>query len=494
MAAAWESLVTKLDELDDFSSALKLLHWDQQVMMPPEGARGRARTVATIEAASHRLLTAPRIGELIAELSSAEGLDDVQAASLRVLRRDYEMATKVPDELVRELAEVQGLAYAAWTRARPADDFAILQPHLERLVELKKREADALGWEHERYDALLDQYEPGATARGLAPMFEELVEGLKPLTDAALERSEPGADWLYASYEEGKQQAFCAWLVEQLGFDTSSGRLDRSPHPFTMGVGVGDVRQTVRTESSGVFGAVYAAMHETGHALYEQGIPRELRGLPVGRVPSLGMHESQSRLWENQVGRSRAFTDYLLPHLKERFPEELGMVTPENFYAGVNRVQRSLIRVTADELTYNLHIAVRLELELAVFRDELEVAALPSAFNAAMDRHLGIQPQSDADGVLQDMHWAIGAFGYFPTYTLGTLYAAALYDRAAQDLDGLEDDIRSGDTKRLLQWLRERIHTRGYMLESGALVEEVVGEPVGAKPLLAYLTDKYSEL
>jgi carboxypeptidase Taq len=493
MTTAWDKLVTRLEEMHDFASALKLLHWDQQVMMPPRAAPARARTAATIESAAHRLLTSPEIGELIEELSSASDLDTVQRASLRVLERDHTLATKVPEDLVRAIAEAQGLAYSAWTEARPASDFAKLQPRLERLVDLKKQEADALGWTEERYDALLDQYEPGVKTSDLTPLFDELVEGLRPITDEVLGRAEEGRDWMFAAYDERRQTAFCAWLVEQLGFDIDGGRLDESPHPFTMGISPGDVRQTTRVERTGVFGSVYAALHETGHALYEQGIPTEWRDLPVGRVPSLGMHESQSRLWENQVGRGRPFTDYLLPHLKERFPDELGTVEREDFYRGVNQVRRSLIRVNADELTYNLHIALRLELELSLFRDELAVADLPDAFDEAMEKHLGIRPKDHADGVLQDMHWSIGAFGYFPTYTLGTLYAAALYDAAERDLGRLDDDLRSGDTSRLLGWLRDRIHSRGYMVEAQSLVEEVAGEPVGGAPLLAYLRAKFSE-
>ncbi|CAN5621995.1 carboxypeptidase M32 [soil metagenome] len=494
MASSWDTLVTKLHELHDFSSALKLLHWDQQVMMPPEGAPGRARAIATIQGAAHRLLTAPEIGELIEQLRTDESLDEIQGASVRVLARDHAKATKLPNELVRAIAETQGLAYAAWTRARPAADFSMLAQHLERLLDLKKQEADALGWTEERYDALLDEYEPGAKTSQLAPMFEELVAGLKPISDGALGREDSGSDWLFASYDEDKQQAFCGWLVEQIGFRTDGGRLDKSPHPFTIGIGSGDVRQTMRTEASGVFGSIYAAMHETGHALYEQGIPTEMRGLPVGRVPSLGMHESQSRLWENQVGRGHAFVDFLLPHLKERFPDELGMVTREDFYRGVNRVRRSFIRVSADELTYNLHVALRFKLELALFRDQLAVADLPAAWNDAMDEQLGIRPENDAEGVLQDMHWSIGAFGYFPTYTLGTLYAAAIYKRAHEELGDLDEELRRGDTSRLLAWLRDKVHGQGYLLQAGELVEKVVGEAVGPGPLLGYLDEKYSDL
>ena len=495
MTQTWEQLLERLRELEDFSTALKLLHWDQQVLMPAGGAPARARTIGTIESAAHRLLVAPEIGELLDALAQEDALDDVQRASVRVLARDYERATKIPDDLVRASAEARGHAYQAWTRARPESDFSILSPHLERLVELKKQEADALGWEVERYDALLDQYEAGTTTGDVAAMFAELVPGLKPLVDSVLERPEadpPG--FLFASYDENRQKAFCDWLVRQLGFDLSNGRLDLSPHPFTMHVAAGDVRQTTRTEPTGVLSSIYAAIHETGHALYDQGFPPEWLGLPVGRAPSLGMHESQSRLWENQVGRSRAFTDFMLPHLRERFPDEIGMVTPDEFYRGVNRVARTFIRVSADELTYNLHVALRFELEVALFRDELSVRDLPGAWDDAVEEHLQIRPPDDAQGVLQDMHWSIGAFGYFPTYTIGNLYAAALYARVEAELGQLDQELRAGDTARLLKWLRDKVHRCAYLYEAKQLMEKVVDEPVTARPLLDYLGSKYSGL
>ncbi|MFN2490446.1 MAG: carboxypeptidase M32 [Actinomycetota bacterium] len=494
MSRSWDALTPKLHELHDYAGAIRLLHWDQQVMMPPEGAPARARVVATLESAAHRLLTAPEIGDLLRELASDDSLDDVQRASVRVLERDHGQATKVPEELVRDLAKVRGLAYQAWTVARPASDFSILEPHLRSLIELKKHEADALGWDEERYDALLDLWEPHAKTSETAAMFDELVRGLKPITDAALEPDHERAPFLYASYDDAKQHSFCRWLVEQLGFDVARGRLDSSPHPFTIQIGPADVRQTTRTETTGVLGSIYAAIHETGHALYEQGIPAGLLGLPVGRVPSLGMHESQSRLWENQIGRSRAFTDFLLPHLKDRFPEEIAMTTPQEFYRGVNHVQRTLIRVSADELTYNLHVALRFKLELALFRDELEVSELPGAWNDATEEYLGIRPENDSEGVLQDMHWSIGAMGYFPTYTIGNLYAAAIDRRARAELDTLDGDIRSGDMRPLLEWLRENIHRHGYVFEARELMEDVTGASVDARPLLTYLEDKYSNL
>ncbi|MEA2477740.1 MAG: carboxypeptidase Taq, partial [Actinomycetota bacterium] len=460
---AWDDLLTHLRKLSDIGSAIALLSWDQSVMMPSKGADFRARSSATLQLMYHELLTSPEIGALLERLSDDSSLDQIQSASVRVLARDYNKATKVPADLVRELAELEGLAYAAWTEARPASDFSKLAPLLERMVKLKKRQADAVGWEGERYDALLDDFEPGLTAAEVEGIFKDLTMQLGPVAEKILQAADDVPEFTTKEYEPAKQQAFSEWLIQKLAFDLDGGRLDTSPHPFTMTVAPGDVRQTTRYLPNEVLGGIYATIHETGHALYEQGFPLEFADLPIGHVPSLGMHESQSRLWENQVGRSRAFTNAILLKLKEQFSTELGMLTPEEFYEGVNHPERTLIRVSADEVTYNLHVALRFELELALFRDELTVADLPDAWDAGMEKHLNLRPDSDANGVLQDMHWSLGFFGYFPTYTLGTLYAAAFFDKASADLGGLEEDLKNLDGSRLLGWLRENIHSQGYL-------------------------------
>ena len=494
MSKAWERLEPKLRELVDIGSALGLLNWDQAVMMPPSGAPARARALATVEAIAHDRLTDPEIGEILTELESEDDLNSDQKASVRILRRDYDKATKVPEELVRAIAEAQGRSYQAWVEARPANDFSILEPHLKRLMDLKREQADAYGWEEERYDALLDDFEPGMKTSDVNKLFTELVGGLLPIIDKVLDAVDDPPDWLFESFSTDKQLSFNKWLVKQLSFDTESGRLDLSPHPFTMGVSVGDTRQTTRTEENALLNSIYAAMHETGHALYEQGLPPELADLPVGRSPSLGMHESQSRMWENQVGRSEAFTAFMLPKLKEQWPDEMGMLSPRAFYRGVNHPRRTLIRVTADELTYNLHVAMRFKLELALFRDELTVADLPEAWDEESDKTVGIKSDTAADGVLQDMHWSMGALGYFPTYSLGTIYSAAFYEKATEELGDLSDEFRKGETSRLLEWLRTNIHQQAYRLDGKDLAEKITGGPVTAEPLLNYLKKKYGDL
>ncbi len=495
MTSTWGRLLPRLEELTDLGHAIKLMEYDQAVFMPPKGSAARSRAIATLETMYHQRLIDDEIGGLLDDLSgSTTELSSDKAASVRVLRRNYDLATKVPKELVRELAELRGLAYAAWLEARPADDFSVLQPHLERMVALKKEEADAMGWEAERYDALLNLYEPDSTAREVEEMFTELTGELVPLAERILAAAGERATFLDETYEVGQQEAFCQWLVEQIGFDKARGRLDLSPHPFTMGVSAGDVRQTTKLDPNAIGMSIYAALHETGHALYEQGIPDRLLDLPAGQVASLGLHESQSRLWENQVGRGRPFADFMLPHLKEHFPEQLGMVTPEEFHRAVNHPRRTMIRITADEVTYNLHVALRFELELALFRDELEVADLPDAWDAGMEKHLGVRPTDARDGVLQDMHWSIGALGYFPTYTMGTLYAAAIYEKAQEELEDLDGSLRAGDARGLLTWLNENIHQHAFLLPAAEIALNVMGEPLSARPFLRYLEQKYSEI
>ena len=494
MSSAWDRMLKRFHDMQDIEAALGVLWWDLQVMMPPGGAGPRSRSIATLESLAHEMLTDAELGDLIDELSADEALSPDQRASLRVLRRERDKAIKVPPDLVRALSEASSSTYQTWVECRPNDDWEGFEPHLRKMFELKKQEADALGWEESRYDAMLDNFEPAAKSSEVEAMFNDLVDGLGPLVDAVLGAAGEPPEFVHGEYDPGRQEAFARWLAEHTGFDMDSGRLDKSPHPITFGLAPTDVRQTIRTDPSNTLSAVYAAMHETGHALYEQGIPEDLYSLPVGRAASFGIHESQSRLWENQVGRSKAFVSFLLPKLKEYFPQELGMTTPDEFYRGVNHVKASLIRVEADELTYNLHVIVRFELEKAIFNDELDVTDLPDAWDAAMDKHLGLRPETNADGVMQDVHWPQGFMGYFPTYTIGTLYSAAFFEKASDELPDLEDDLRRGETRRLLEWLRAKVHSEGYRKEPQDLASDVYGEPPGAQPFLRYVRAKYTEL
>lgn len=494
MNSGWERLRDKLREINDLRSATSLLEWDQAALMPPKGGEPRARAVGTLARLSHQRLIDPELGDLLDQLADDPSLDPLQKASVRILKRDRDKATKVPNDLVTALKETEMRSYRAWNDAKPKSDFELFRPFLAETIRLKKEEADALGYENERYDACLDNFEPGMTARAVESLFVELIADLQPLAAAILDAAGTKPKFLAARYEREKQIALCNALVDQIGFDRDGGRLDFSPHPFSIFIAHGDVRQTFKVEEHDLMMSIYAVIHESGHATYDQGLPEEMAGLPVGEAPSMGMHESQSRLWENHVGRSRAFTEYLLPKLKEVFGEQLGSTDPSEFYRGVNHPQRSLIRIKADEVTYNLHIALRFELELALFRDELEVADLPDAWDAAMEKHLGIRPEGHAQGVLQDMHWADGYFGYFPTYTLGTLYAAAFYEKMLADIGPVDDQLRTGDCSSVLGWLRTNIHSQGHLYPAKDLAHRVLGTDVSAAPYLEHIRSKYGEI
>jgi carboxypeptidase Taq len=491
---AWQRLQPKLTELADLSSAIGLLGWDEHVMMPPKGSERRARSSSTLQTLYHSRLSDPELGTLIDELQGDTSLDDVQAATARVLKREYDRATKIPKELVRAIAEVSTRAFHVWQQAKEESDFQLFEPQLEEVVRLKKEEADAIGWEGERYDAALDNFEPDAKTVEVEALFTQLLEELQPVAATILDAAGPRPDLFSINPEPDKQLTFCRWLVARIGFDMEAGRLDLTSHPFSIGVGPGDVRQTIWRNPASLIDTVSSAMHESGHALYDQGMPEEWRDLPIADAPSMGMHESQSRLWENHVGRSRPFAEFVLPHLKEHFGTELGMTTPEDLHRGANHVERTLIRTQADEVTYNLHIGLRFELELALFRDELKVADLPDAWDAGMEKHLGIRPANHTEGVLQDMHWSTAYLGYFPTYTLGTLYAAALFEKAQADLGGFDDEVRKGDCSRLLGWLRDKVHSQGWKYSAADLSRNILGEELSVAPFIRHIKTRYGEL
>jgi carboxypeptidase Taq len=361
------------------------------------------------------------------------------------------------------------------------------------MIDLKKQQADAIGWEKERYDALLDEFEPEMKTSEVESMFFELREALIPLVDKIIDGAGECPEFVSREFDPQIQESFCRWLVRSLGYDMEAGRLDTSPHPFTMQVAPGDVRQTTRADAHGIMMSIYAAIHETGHALYEQNLPEAWAGMPVYQVPSLGLHESQSRLWENQIGRSRGFSNFIFRELRNRFPEQLSDVDEEIYYRGAIHPQRSLIRVTADEVTYNLHVGLRFELEVALFRDELDVQDLPGAWNEKMEHWLGIVPPSDTEGVLQDMHWSIGALGYFPTYSLGTMYGAAFYEKAKKDIPSLEDGLSDGRVEPLAEWLGEHVYSHAYLYPGPELGERILGEPLSPGPFIDYLRTKFGD-
>jgi len=491
----WDLLVRRMADLRALQGALSVLLWDQETYMPRRGAESRGEQVAALQAAVHRGLTAPDLGEALDAASSAAGLGGEELALLRVLRVERERAVRVPERLVRELAELQSAALPAWRAAREAGDFPAFAPFLRRVVALKREQASCYGVPEggEPYDALLDGYEEGMRVARLEPLFRRIAGWLSPLVARIAERPPPPDPFAGVRFDAGRQWDFTMEVLRAVGFDLEAGRQDRSAHPFTLAADPGDVRLTTRILEGQPISAVMSTIHEAGHGLYEQGLPPSHRRDFLGQAPSMGLHESQSRLWENLVGRSRPFWRHFLPRLQALFPE-LAQVGLDAFYRAVNRVERSPVRVEADELTYNLHIVLRFELERALVGGSLEAADVAAAWNDGMQRLVGVRPAGDRDGVLQDIHWAQGDIGYFPTYAIGNLYAASLFAAARRALPGLEDGFARGDFRPLLDWLGENVHRHGRIFLAEEVVRRATGGGLSDADFRAHLEAKYGDL
>jgi len=466
--------------------------------MPTGGTAARAEQLATLRKTAHALLTSDETGCLLEELQAeAAGLDyDSDEASLvRVTARDYERERKIPARLVAEMAKATALAQEAWEQARAESNYPHFQPHLQEIVDLNIQLAEALGYEDCLYDALLDLFEPGMKTVQVAQIFDELKAELVPLVRAIAEEKDAVDDAiLYRDYDEKKQWAFGLEVLRQMGFDFGRGRQDKSPHPFTTSFSTNDVRLTTRVHRSQFKTALFGSIHEGGHALYEQGLSPALERTPLCDGASLGVHESQSRLWENVIGRSRGFWTFYFPHLKELFPEQLDAVNLETFYRAINKVEPSMIRVEADEVTYNLHVFLRFEIENNVLEGKVKLSDLPKAWNAKTKDYLGIVPANDAEGVLQDIHWSTGTIGYFPTYALGTLLSVQFYNQALAEMPEIPAQIERGEFAPLRTWLQERIHVHGKKYTPAELVERVTGSELSARPFVEYIRTKYGDI
>jgi carboxypeptidase Taq len=470
-----------------------LLGWDQEVCLPPAGVASRATHLAALATVIHEKVCDPRLGELTAALAGCDLAPDA-AADVREFQRERDRAVRLPSSLVAEFATATALAHADWVVARERDDWRLFAPHLARLVELSRQKAEAIGYAEEPYDALLDEFEPGARARELAVLFAEVRDASVELLSRLEARDDLGSPILAGEYPVAAQETFGREMLTAIGYDFAAGRLDVSAHPFTEAMGAGDVRITSHYSARDVFTGLYACLHEGGHALYEQGLPAERRDHPSGQAASLGIHESQSRLWENHVGRSRAFAAWALPRLQSAFGGPLRNCDAEDLYRAANVVRRSLIRIEADEVTYNLHIILRMEIERALLRGDLAAADVAAVWRQKMRASLGVEPPTDAAGALQDIHWSMGALGYFPTYTLGNLYAAQMWDALRRDLPGVEAGLARGEFGPILGWLRQRIHARGRLLRAADLCREATGAALSAEPYLAYLNTKFGDL
>ncbi|MFT3783789.1 MAG: carboxypeptidase M32 [Nibricoccus sp.] len=493
-AAVFAELDAKLKQTHLLATVGELLGWDEQVNLPPGSADQRAGQRAAVADVVHAAETDRRIGELLALLENdRDSLTDEQKVVLRWARRDYDKATKLPAEFVREKAEQGSRGYQAWKNAREKKDFASYAPVLEKNIALAKREAAYLGRGDAPYDYMIDCFDSGMTAAVIERLFDELKAGLVPLVRQITSSKVKANEEALRGFPIVQQKAFLREVTERIGFDYQRGRIDISPHPFCSGTGA-DIRMTTRYHEDNPLGSLFGAIHESGHGLYEQGLPAEQHHTALGRAVGMGVHESQSRLWENQVARSRGFWKFFEPKYRATFAEPLKKVSSDELYLAINAVAPTLIRTESDEVTYNLHIVLRFELEKQLFAGTLAVADLPRAWNALSRELLGLEPKTDSEGVLQDVHWSDGGFGYFPSYCIGNMMAAQLWYHLLQLRPQLEDDFARGDFSWLLNWLRTNIHSQGRRFDTLALVQRATGQPLSPKYLLRYLKDRYGPL
>ncbi|MCH2201960.1 MAG: carboxypeptidase M32 [Fuerstiella sp.] len=481
-------------------SSAAVLGWDRETYMPAHGAEHRANQLSLLSGIHHQAATDDRIGELLDALKDSELNDSSEADSAvnqREIRRRYDRNCRLPRDLVEETARVTALAQHHWAEARQADDYQVFSPWLENIIRLKQEEAAVVGYgaDGTPYDALLDEYEPQTTSREIADVFGRLRAKLVPLLDRirGSERT-PDASILFREYPVDQQKKFGRLAAQSIGFNFDAGRLDVAAHPFCSGTGPGDCRLTTRYDPHFFSGSFFGTLHEAGHGLYEQGLPSEAWGTPLGHSVSLGIHESQSRLWENIVGRSRAFWLHFFSQAQSFFPDALKKTSLDDFLFAINSVQPSLIRVEADEVTYNLHIMLRFDIERELIAGNLAVDDLPGAWNERFHSDFGITPDTDADGCMQDIHWSAGLFGYFPTYALGNMYASQFFDTAVDQLGDLDAQFAAGEFGSLLGWLREKIHKLGQRLPAGRLVQSVTGQPLSDEPLIRHLNERFLPL
>jgi len=499
MSENYATLRSRLRELAALNSALNLLGWDQETMMPPAAAGTRAEELSLLSRMAHERATSNELGDLLGDCEGDKTLeaDTTIAANLREIRRDYDRARKLPSDFVAEFSETTSHALEAWKTARSASDFSRFCPWLEKIVDLSRRKADYVGIAEggEAYDTLLDEFEPGMTAAAVEGIFGPLRDELRPLIEAIAEAPQLDDASNRVEVPIPTQQDFHREVLGRIGFDLQAGRLDTSTHPFSSGVAPGDTRITSRYTPDGMAEALGSTMHEAGHGMYEQGLPKQEHwGEPLGESLGLGIHESQSRLWENQVGRSREFWSWIRPLLLDATGDAFAGYDVDALYRAANVVRPNLIRVESDEATYNLHIMLRFDLERAMLTGDLPAADLPDAWNERIRKDLGLDVPDAARGCLQDIHWSMGAIGYFPTYTLGTLYSAQFWDAIAADLPDLAGSIERGEFGDLLDWLRDRIHRRGRELPARELCIELTGRPLDHRPLITYLNGKLGEI
>ncbi|MBN1389461.1 MAG: carboxypeptidase M32 [Candidatus Thermoplasmatota archaeon] len=485
----YKELMNVYDEVSTIGDISSLLGWDQNTYMPRKAAAGRGTQSAFLSKLAHRKITVPRVGSLLERLE-AEPLDEVKSAVVREVRKIYTRKTSIPEELEAEIARSEPLSMQAWVDAKQKKDFSIFAPHLERVLELKKQVAEKVGYPEIPYDALLEEYEPYTRTAQVKEVFERLRKRLVPIIERISETQKDEVH-IKGEFKPEVQENFYKRILRDMGYDFEAGRLDTTEHPFTIGTG-DDTRITTHYYADDPRPALFSCIHEGGHALYEQGFLKENMHTPLGEACSLGIHESQSRMWENLIGRSLSFWKHYYPEIHRIFPA-LSNIPLERFYRAVNTVRPSLIRVEADEVTYNMHILIRFELEIEIFNGKLGVSEIPGAWNDKYEKYLGIVPENDGVGCLQDIHWSIGAFGYFPTYTLGNLYASQFFDAMKREID-VEGLLENGQLLPVLSWLRKNVHERGKLYPASELVRVVTGRELDESHFIDHVKRKYGNL
>lgn len=480
-----------MQKIADVKYASAVLQWDQETYLPPKGNDMRGRQLATLNEIAHEQFTDKATGALLLELNGRDDLADREKKNVQLSLDDYNRNKKLSSAFVRSMSEAVNKAFHAWIQARKLNSFAGFQQPLDTLVQLKKQEADLLGYEDHPYNALMNDYDKGLTVAITDKVFAELKPQLSALLDSINSKTQVDNSFLHQHFDKDKQWALGIDILKQMQFDFEAGRQDISEHPFTTNFNNRDVRITTRIDEYDFGNMLWSCIHEGGHALYEQGLPTAQYGLPLGEYASLSIHESQSRLWENNVGRGAAFWQHNMPLLQKYFPAQFGNVSPDTFYKGINKVQPSLIRTEADELTYHFHVMIRYDIEKMLIAGNIQTKDIPAYWNEHYQQYLGIRVPDDKQGCLQDVHWSHGSFGYFATYSLGSLYAAQLYAAYNKQQPALEKQIAAGDHNGLLQWLRQEIHEHGRYYTSEQLCTQATGEALNSNYFIQYATDKY---
>lgn len=491
-ADLYSEYVSLMQKAADISNAAAVLEWDQETYMPPKGAENRGRQLATLASQAHDILTSQRLGELLDALATRGNMSATEQANVRLSRKDYDKNRKLPSSFVEALSRQTSECFNAWIEARKKKDYSIFAPSLAKMIAIKQEQAKLYGYEDHPYDALLDDYEPGATVAMLDPVFAKIREQMPPLLAKIRAGQQVSNDCFHKEYSKQQQWDFSEQVLGKIGYDFEAGRQDYAEHPFTTSFSNSDVRITTRVDEHNYASLLWSTIHEGGHALYEQGLPGDQYGLPLGAAASLGIHESQSRLWENCVGRGLNSWLYFFPVLQSYFPEQLKGVSVTDFFKAMNRVEPSLIRTEADEVTYHFHVMIRYEIEKGLMENKIDPKDLPTVWNSMYEKYLGVTPPDDVKGILQDVHWSHGSFGYFPTYSLGSFYAAQFFAKAHEEITDLDEQMTRGQFEPLLLWLRERIHQYGRRYTSEELCEKVTGKKLDTEYFMHYISDKYA--